>query len=268
MLGLAGHFTKGFQKSFLLRFEAGLRPAIEQFLVANDYVPRRWKKIGLRDFSDTGDRSKVVLIGDSFGQDIVNAVYETDLADSYFLSVYHIPAGCGNLFTEMDLTPFIKAKSHSRCAQHEYYRNDKLLKLIREADEIWLGSDWLEWTAKLIPQSLKTFTRHTNAKIRVFGRKNFGTQVSLKNYLYAQENDNKRFKGVLRESHISINKLMRSTLPKGVFIDISFLLCRSETTCVNTTDDGFVISYDGNHLTKVGAKLLGSSLKPILLPNI
>ena len=50
------------------------------------------------------------------------------------------------------------------------------------------------------------------------------------------------------------------------FFNTQHLICRGEDFCSNYID-GNIISYDGSHLTKYGAGILGASLKNVLNKN-
>jgi len=50
------------------------------------------------------------------------------------------------------------------------------------------------------------------------------------------------------------------------FFNTQHLICRGEDFCSNYVD-GNIISYDGTHLTKHGANILGLSLKSLINKN-
>ena len=62
------------------------------------------------------------------------------------------------------------------------------------------------------------------------------------------------------ETHIRVQEIMRKSLPAGVYVDISQLLCQSDVSCKLFDANGGLISFDGEHLTKDGAAYLGSRL--------
>ena len=57
---------------------------------------------------------------------------------------------------------------------------------------------------------------------------------------------------------IETSRLLRETLPKGVFVDTLALLCPNG--CPLFTADGALISHDGSHLTRAGARHIGGVL--------
>jgi len=56
---------------------------------------------------------------------------------------------------------------------------------------------------------------------------------------------------------IEINNLMKSSLPDDVFVNVLEGFCETTLTCRLFTDEGELISYDGSHVTKVGASIYG-----------
>ncbi|MEY2703170.1 MAG: hypothetical protein RLY43_1808, partial [Bacteroidota bacterium] len=53
---------------------------------------------------------------------------------------------------------------------------------------------------------------------------------------------------------------LRSVIPDENFINLSDLICNSSITCKIFTDDYYLISYDGYHLSKFGAKYVADKI--------
>ena len=66
---------------------------------------------------------------------------------------------------------------------------------------------------------------------------------------------------------LSINAAIRNTASNFVFVDPFDLVC-DEKGCNQTTDDGYIIFYDGIHLTPEGAKLVGKRFMERWEPQI
>jgi len=254
-LGLLGYVSKGFSYRYGTedRYLVELNP-----YAARSYVPARFMELTLRQF-DRSDKKKVIIVGDSYAEDLVNAVYESGLTARVQLSTYLIPAACGNLFVQENLTARIRPVDREICVQTGWYDNERLRRLMIEADAIWIASSWSTWQAQLLPESVQRIESTFGSKALVFGEKDFGT-FSVKDLLRVPAKSRAEFKNPMSEQHIKVNELMKSSLPTDVFIDISGLLCGEGTTCPLFTLDGKLISYDGGHLTQDGARYYGQKL--------
>ena len=255
LLGIAGWKTDG----FINRYSQPDQRLLMSFVGAEDYVSARFDSLKLIDFPVGDHRKKILVIGDSYGKDIVNAVAESELKKYVTISTDQINKECGNLFLEADFTKHIDDSNIARCKLLGWYDNPKLQKLIRESDVIWLASSWTEWVAPLVAESVERLQHQFGKPVYVFGRKNFGivNQVEL---LRLAPEDRSHYTVQMDETHIRVQEIMRKSLPAGVYVDISQLLCQSDVSCKLFDANGGLISFDGAHLTKDGAAYLGSRL--------
>lgn len=253
--GLVGHTAKGFVDRYSPadRQLAGL-----DFGESGNYVRKAFNERLRVEFDGSVPRRRVLVIGDSFAKDFVNAVVESDLSTSMQLSTYELGPQCGNLFVERDLTAYILPIDQPQCEQARY-RDPTLTQRMREADLIVLASEWREWEAKLLPESLANIQAHAHGTTVVLGRKHFGT-IDLKALLQVPLHDRHLHRNVVSAEHGRINQLMRQRIPRDSFLDMSDLLCGSEASCPLFTERGELISYDGTHLTKAGAAYVGTKL--------
>jgi peptidoglycan/LPS O-acetylase OafA/YrhL len=261
IIGIAGILTDGFSG----RFTNYEQKILAQYTDASKYVNSRFYNLDIA-FDSLNDTPNILIIGDSFGEDLVNALYESDLDKKYSISTKKIPAHCGNLFVESNLTEYIRDQDITSCQQG--YKDKILLQRIKNASEIWLVSSWRSWHVPFIPKSLENIKKiNDDAKIKVFGRKHFGkrnahewiasTGLNIDQLLSIKN---------LPQSHSAINSEMREVIDAQEFIDISWMICGSETECSNKSPEGLPISYDGVHLTKAGARYLGEKLKIYFKP--
>ncbi|MEE3046238.1 MAG: acyltransferase family protein [Pseudomonadota bacterium] len=258
VFGVVGWF--GFELYVGAKYGFGHMDVARQFSDPGSYVISRWPKFVLRDF-DTGDpRKKVVLIGDSFAQDILNVVEESALASRYQLSTYHIPADCGNIWTDKGIDDLIRKSMRASCREHARFSDPGLQGLLREADEIWLASSWKAWQPTFVGQTIRRLDQEFRARIRVFGTKSFGSGWNFEAYLDAKTADQGKPGARIGSNIAKINAEMLLAAGEHQFVNILELICGSETYCVNATEGGLLISYDGAHLTAAGAKLLGHRL--------
>jgi peptidoglycan/LPS O-acetylase OafA/YrhL len=260
--GLVGYTAKGFvdRYSSADRQLAGL-----DFGESGNYVRKAFKERLRVEFDGSMPRRRVLVIGDSFAKDFVNAVMESDLSASMQLSTYELGFQCGNLFVERDLTAYILPVDQPQCEQARN-RDPALKQRMREADLIVLASEWREWEAELLPESLANIQQHAHGTTVVLGRKNFGT-IDLKALLQVSPRDRRLHRNAVSAEHARINQLMRQRIPRGSFLDMADLLCGRDASCPLFTERGELISYDGAHLTKAGAAYVGTKLSahPLLM---
>ena len=250
-LGSIGYFMKGFPT----RYGAEDRKLLTQFIDATDYTQRRFDSLELNKFSDN-KKTNLLIIGDSFAKDVVNGVYEHGLNARYEISTVQINSECGNLFLDFEFTEYIPAKNRARCDFLDSYESPAVNDLLIKSDEIWLASSWKPWVVKLLPESVNNLRDTFKKPLYVFGPKDFGT-ISQKSILDITADERITFTQVPSPDVVEVNNLMKTALPDHVFINVLEGFCETELTCRLFTDQGELISYDGSHVTKVGASIYG-----------
>jgi peptidoglycan/LPS O-acetylase OafA/YrhL len=256
-VGFYGIFNKGFVE----RYSKEDVLVLNNFINADDYVLNRFDSRKLVDF-DLSDskRRKVLVIGDSYGKDLVNAIYESSLIDAVQISTHQINSECGNLYLEEDFTKEIDSKKLPRCQVLGWYENDSLKRLIRQADYIWLASSWSMWVAERLPRSIDNLERDFGKPVFVFSTKNFG-RINLKNLLLVPIEDRYSYVAEISNDSYAVQQFMRESLADYKFVDIGTAMCRSDNLrCRLFNDNGEPLSYDGAHLTRAGSKFLGEVL--------
>ncbi|MBY6242473.1 acyltransferase family protein [Methylosinus sp. Sm6] len=262
--GVVGYHTNGFASR--LPEEDRALGAISK-VEAGKYVEQNFSTLLLRNFSRSSGRLKVMLIGDSFAEDIANAVLDgTDgLKERIELSTFHISHRCGNLYVE-DILLKIADEARNFCllgsGANGGYRNEKLRGLLLAADVVWIASAWQAWQAPLVARSVANLKREFGKPVVVFGTKTFG-EVDLRELIRMKSQERLRYRSKLPEEHLAINRAIEASLRDAEFIDVNDLLCRSETSCGLFTEDGKLLSYDGSHLTIHGARYLGERLASV-----
>ncbi|HBF06700.1 MAG TPA: hypothetical protein DDW29_00525 [Gammaproteobacteria bacterium] len=233
----------------------------KSFINPSAYVEKRHKEIRLRNFDEDSDRKKVLIIGDSHSEDLVNAVFEAELTDSIDFSSYYIPLRCGVLFVDK------KEDREQRKFTCKAWRNfeDEFFDLVSVADEVWVVADWEPLDLTYMRESVLNLKMLNNA-VLVFGKKDFGNIYAG---IYKNSPKHLWSKGIHRAnssltnfSAAYINRFVAAEVKSAgaQFIDMQFLLCGGAEVCPNYVD-GEVLSYDGSHLTPFGATFLGNKLK-------
>jgi hypothetical protein len=159
---------------------------------------------------------------------------------------------------KQDLLPKVDPKDRAFCKKLNWYVNDKLHLLMKQADFIWLASSWKDWQAELLPESKGNLEREFGRKVVVFGRKNLG-RINLRHVLLMSEQERIDYKTRMPGAHIKTNELMKRTIPED-FVDVSALFCGQDNMCHPFTQEGRLISFDGGHLTADGARFYGQQL--------
>ena len=257
-MGVIGNQTAGFS----YRYEIPDRELAElQFSEAGKYTTKRFDEQLLKEFDRGHDKVKVLVIGDSFAMDLVNAVYEAAFTSSIQLSTGFVSHKCGNLFLAFEvLKPRMHEADVPLCQGNSLYEDARIRTLMSRADEIWYVSAWEQWNAELLPRSVKATKMEFGKNVRVFGRKHFGS-FTIKSLLSKSASVRATMKGTISSDSARTNSLMKATLSADDFVDVSGLLCGEEShDCRLFTNNGELMSYDGVHLTKHGARYLGEQL--------
>lgn len=216
------------------------------------YVRTRFLKIMKKPFTSEG-KKKALIIGDSHAQDFLNSVLESDQLQNYQISTRYIPTRC-QIFLGENMDRFIEPKDKALCEESDNLSQAK--KQIEEADVVVLAANWKEWSAKILPSTIKNLELAPEQKLFVIGRKSFG-KVKIRKYLRMPEDKLGTLRNKVESHHNLINNIMSKTLSDEVFINLHSLVCGESSDCPVFTSDLKLISFDGGHLTKDGARYVG-----------
>ncbi len=256
-LGMTGYVFDG----FLGRFPPDDRhvAATADFEKMGHYLRNRYNGYRDQPFSRDG-RLKVLIVGDSFGQDFINMLAENGALDHVSLSTHMIDAYCGNLYVETRFRQNIEGSKLAKCVRHGWYRGEQIRENLKQADVVFLVSSWTPWVAKLVPESVDKLKREFDARIILVGRKFFGA-VNPSQYIGWADEKKRSLRNSTEGVHTEVNQMMSKKIDRETFVDTSKLFCGSDHDCPVFTPDLKLISYDGSHLTKEGAVYLGKKLR-------
>jgi peptidoglycan/LPS O-acetylase OafA/YrhL len=253
-------------KGFINRFNPEDAKLLAQFSEIDGYNQRIFDSLNLKPFQESNKR-KIFVTGDSYAKDILNVMYEGGFDKDFQFATKQINAECGNVYVDQDVSSFLPPKSLARCNLMGRYESDAVRKLIKQADEIWLIGAWAPWAVQFLPSTIRRLESEFNIKVRVFGIKNFGA-INQKSALAVSPADRSNYRQPAQTEPTMTSKLMRNTVSASNFVDLFELLCGgNSSTCEIFTPDGYLISPDGAHLTKVGAQYLANRVKPLLYRN-
>ena len=237
----------------------------KQFFNPGKYVESFFIKSQNKNFSNNDKRKKLVIVGDSLAQDLSNSINESELSTVYQISTFPIHFGCGNVIADTDLDLLRKKIDKPICNKNSKYNlsdglNDKdLINKLNEAEEVWLSSSWSNWELKYINSTILFLKDNYNLKVKVFGTKYFG-EISFNDYLNNYNMGNNRYILKQPKNFIEFNDKLANIISEEYFVNVSSLICKKNNFCQNVNNDNLLISYDGVHLTKAGAKTLGKLL--------
>lgn len=254
---LIGFYLKN-DNGQISRYSLNEAKVLNSFINSKNYVVKNFGKHILNDFDKSDLTKNILIIGDSFAEDLVNAIYEINLNQNISISTYYVPTKCGNIYLKdknsLDLQNYCP----------DVLNNEQIINLVKSADEIWLSSSWKEWALPYIQTSINNLYEINNTKIIIFGRKDFG-KVEPSQYFYSNNVDKIIGLRKLSDEYQRISTTMANEkYVNAEYIDVGMLLCNSYSKCKNDNGDGIPISYDGGHLTKAGALYLGKKLEIFL----
>lgn len=235
-----------------------------RFINPADYAERNFAETELKKFDKTNNKRDILIIGDSFSQDLINAVFEAEIDKKYDFSSYYIPVKCGVLFVENKID---REEQRTLCNQKSFY-DKNLHELMILADEVWIASQWTRMDIDYMKLSIYNIAQ-INKNFTIFGNKSFG---SVSQQWYEKHEVEQWSSPILEESDIELYKdlfALNSSIENivtslsGNFINTQELICNGKNYCQNYLE-GDIISYDGSHLTQYGARILGLNLKKLL----
>lgn len=170
--GIVGHQKDGFNT---LRYAKSDREYLDVLLEDNSkYVISRFNNLKNNEWDQNPNNKKILIIGDSFAQDLVNAIYEAGLQSDLSIKVRHISTRCGNLYIPLSgKSDLIATRDIPRCKRTDLVSDKNLTNALQNADEIWLASAWKEWQIGLLEESLQNLENQFGNKLVLFGRKDF-----------------------------------------------------------------------------------------------
>lgn len=208
------------------------------------------------------NKKKALIIGDSSAQDFLNSVSENHYLKHYQIRTRYIPVRC-QIFLGNDAARLIHPKNKVFCDKSDSL--EKARRQIAEADLVILVASWKLWSAKHLSQTIKNLAIGSGQKLVVLGKKSYG-RVTIKKYLGLPDKDLKLIRNIVDKGQMEVNQILKESLAENTFVDQHEMVCGKQETCQLFTHDMELISFDGGHLTKEGARYTGRILfqNPIL----
>ena len=223
-------------------------------LKSANYVREKFDTHRDNIFLENGKKN-LLIIGDSQAQDFTNLIYEAGYNFKLNISTRHIFPRCGNLFVDKEIILNLKKYNPENCNSEKYY-DLSLKNLIKKADYIFLISSWEYDEVKYIPLSIKNIKKITNSKVYVVSRKSFpNLHWSTHDLVKIGYKKRASLRMEVNKEHIKTHEYMKNYLDDLNFINLHDLLCK-KNKCPIFDQKANLLSYDGSHFTKKGAKFM------------
>ncbi|MEO1291408.1 MAG: acyltransferase family protein [Pseudomonadota bacterium] len=203
-------------------------------------------------FADEGRR--VLLIGDSFAEDLHNVIREHDDSVRLTISTHRISSRCGVLWVEQDLTTLIDPIDRGRCTQRSRDQRFASLERLEEADVVVLAARWRPWQVGFIEETVRRVRAVTPATVLVATRKGVGA-TRPEDFMDTPPETRASLRQPPAEAVRRVNAQLREL--DIDLIDIDAALC-PDGACRLFDGDGRLLMYDGEHLSPAGARFLGA----------
>jgi len=221
-----------------------------------------WKNIRQfeGDFANNG-KPKVVIIGDSMAADLINALVEGHAVDKLDLVSINIENHCRALFP---LSEDQYKRLYSGGAKQCQVQMDNLMsrtELFSQADSVILASFWWQSNYLVHIENTAAYLKSIGVpKVWVQGVKN---QQSDGIAFLAKHSFSPRLHKIRTpvnpQTTVMNNQLQRRAKDYAYF-DLLNQFC-NELGCQRVTSEGYLIIFDGAHMTPQGASLVGNKLQ-------
>ena len=136
---------------------------------------------------------------------------------------------------------------------------------ISQAKLVVLAADWKPWSARRLGTTIRNLKLQPGQKLVVLGRKYFG-RINIHAYLRMPESRLHGLRNAVAPEQLAVNTILRNQVPAHSFVNQQQLICRPATSCPLFTDKLRLLSFDGTHLTRAGARYIGPLLfrSPVL----
>lgn len=227
---------------------------------SNAYAFYKCRALQAKPFDSNNKKKKIIIVGDSQGCDFLNGALENGYLKNYQIQFRFIPYPCQTVPTE-NISKYVALKHRKFCTKEGRTDTLELAKeQIQNADFLVFASLWKPEVAQKLPQIVQYLDSKKQQKLIVVGNKFFG-KLSIKNYFHMTNKELRSLRNNVGTKSMEINSILdRKTQGKISFVDPHKLVCGNSTSCPVFTPDLELISYDGRHLTKAGARYVGRIL--------
>jgi hypothetical protein len=224
------------------------------------YTFDKCRSLQAKPFDAQSTKKKLILIGDSQGCDFLNGMIENGYLRNYQIQFRFIPYACQKVPYE-NINLYISAEHQQFCTTTKRLDNlQKARPQVGKADLVIFAALWKAEVAKKLPRIFHYLQIKKQQRLVVIGYKFFGI-VSEKKYANLTNNKRRQTRVNVGQKALKINSILNNSLSNNVtFVNPHKLICGNSTSCPVFTNALELISYDGRHLTKAGARYIGKIL--------
>lgn len=231
----------------------------EDRTVFDEYVHRLLKITRVHsEFSDANEFNDLLIIGDSYSGDVLNALDSGGFLGGLEVLSHYISSDCHNVSANSSYQEFIASENVEKCKGTVRVGDDALRSRMADAEMVLIASSWREYsTSELLPL-LQAAQIETNGIVLIVGRKHFG-RPDLRELVRLSSEE---LQSIRLEYRTHLNQI--ALVPKELdqnYLDLHHLFCGNSSSCPIATPGGHLISYDGGHLTQKGAAYLAELLR-------
>lgn len=203
---------------------------------------------------------KLLLIGDSYSQDFFNVLKESGRTNSVQAIAHFVPTGCQNVSSDTpDIEQHILEHNKKPCEAAVRVGDDALVERLVKSDGVIVATSWTEYTDEQILKLVEKIKSFGVDNVLVVGRKEFPTITTEQLIeMNLEKLENSRLQ--VSDYYYGVQKRMSETVPPDEYLNLHSMFCGSSIYCPISTPDGYLISFDGRHLTQEGARYIGSKL--------
>ncbi|HIP95003.1 MAG TPA: hypothetical protein EYH20_06665 [Leucothrix sp.] len=229
--------------------------------LSNAYAFKKCRDLQGQPFDKKSKKKRVIIIGDSQGCDFLNSALENGYLRNYQIQFHFIPYPCQTVPGEY-ISKYIEPKHRRFCTTTG--RTDtleKVKKQVPDANLIIYASLWKTQVAEKLPKIINYLQIKKDQRLIVIGNKFFGNML-IQDYFHMSSKELRKLRNDVGTKTLEINSILQRRLGGRIsFIDPHKLVCGNRSTsCPIFTNNLQLISYDGRHLTKAGARYVGKIL--------
>jgi len=229
--------------------------------LSNAYAFKKCRDLQGQPFDKKSKKKRVIIVGDSQGCDFLNSALENGYLRNYQIQFHFIPYPCQTVPGEY-ISKYIEPKHRRFCTTTG--RTDtleKVKKQVPDANLIIYASLWKTQVAEKLPKIINYLQIKKDQRLIVIGNKFFGNML-IQDYFHMSSKELRKLRNDVGTKTLEINSILQRRLGGRIsFIDPHKLVCGNRSTsCPIFTNNLQLISYDGRHLTKAGARYVGKIL--------
>lgn len=218
-------------------------------------------------FDHKDGREKILIIGDSQAADVANMLVESGRSKSMDIVTRIVVTDCATpsinpkesdeFFNRINPLTIKRPELIIPCINKIARATDE--GLLKSADRVFIAMLWRPFAKEYNEKAIKQIASRTSAKIYVVGRKDLTkSSIDIASSLGRTTGINHYAARFHNPDVASTNRFL-SRLPGIEFVDMMKITCPKDDSCVVLTEDNHPIFFDNAHLTKEGARFVGST---------